>query len=85
MAIACSPQCVEKDCVNVSATSAIEKSDKVLRRDSPKSDTSRKVKSDRDENATVAMYDVKNNQFRTIKRQEVESTCPFHFYRQLQH
>lgn len=73
MAVAESPQCDEKDCVDVSGTSATEKSGKFPRRDSPKSDTGRSVRSERSDNATVAMYDVKNNQFRTIKRREVES------------
>jgi len=72
MAIAELPQCDEKDCVDVSGTSATEKSGKFPRRDSPKSDTGRSVRSERSDNATVAMYDVRNNQFRTIKRREVE-------------
>ena len=78
MGITLLPQCAEKDCVDVSAATATERSEKVMRRDSPKSDTSRSLKSDRDENATVAMYDAKNNQFRTIKKGEVESKCNSH-------
>jgi len=73
MAVAESPQGEAKDCVDVSGTSATEKSGKVPRHDSPKSDPGRSVRSERSDNATVAMYDVKNNQFRTIKRREVES------------
>jgi hypothetical protein len=73
MAVAQLPQRDEKDCVDLSPTSATEKSGKFPRRDSPRSDTGRSVRSERSDNATVAMYDVKNNQFRTIKRREVES------------
>ena len=70
MAVAKSPPCTEKGCVQISQSSASKKSRDFLRRDSPESDTSRSVKSD---NATVAIYDVKNNQFRTIKRREAAS------------
>jgi hypothetical protein len=70
MAIAGSSPCTEKGGLQVSQSSAPKKSRDFLRRDSPKSDTSKSVKSD---NATVAIYDVKNNQFRTIKRREAES------------
>jgi hypothetical protein len=73
MAVAGSSACTEKGCVQIPQSSAIKKSRDFLRRDSPKSDTSRSVKSDKYDNATVAIYDVKNNQVRTIKRREAES------------
>ena len=73
MAVAGSSLCTEKGCVQISQSSAPKKSRDILRRDSPKSDTSKSVKSDKYNNATVAIYDVKNNQFRTIKRGEAES------------
>jgi hypothetical protein len=73
MAIAGSPPCTEKGGLQVSQSSAPKKSRDILRRDSPKSDTSKNVKIDKYENATVAIYDVKNSQFRTIKRREAES------------
>ncbi len=63
----------EKDkLAQITEISLTEKSGGFQRRDSPASDTSKSAKSEKDDNATVALYDVKHNQFKKMKRREAE-------------
>jgi len=73
MAILAPKLCHEKSMTtNVTEVTPTEKPRAIKRRDSPDSDNSKSDTSEKNDNLRVAMYDVKNNQFRTIRKRDLE-------------